>query len=358
VVRTKSMDTGLWAGGARLVAIVLVVTGLLAGAFPGAAIAGSDGDGASRDRPIPLGETGQLDDYDLTVISVTPDADEVVAAENQFNEAPAEGNQFFIARVEVTYTGSETGNPGFDLNLQAVGASNTGYTTFEDSCGTIPDGGYGVGELFEGGTVEYNACWQVASEDAESLVMYVEPLFSFDAEPVWFALSDAPAGEPATPAAASDDDIAFAEGGDDRDDPVALGDTARVDDYAITVLSVTPDANDVVAGENQFNDPPAEGNQFYIARVEVTYLGQGSGDPGFALNFQAVGDRNVGYTTFDDSCGVIPESGLDAGELFPGGSVEINVCWQVASEDVESLLMYVEPLFSFDAEPVWFALAD
>ena len=45
-------------------------------------------------------------------------------------------------------------------------------------------------ELFEGGSAEFNVCWAINSEDEDSLVMYVEPLFDFDADPVWFSLDD------------------------------------------------------------------------------------------------------------------------------------------------------------------------
>jgi hypothetical protein len=31
-------------------------------------------------------------------------------------------------------------------------------------------------------------CWQIASEDADSLVMYIESNTDFNADPVWFSL--------------------------------------------------------------------------------------------------------------------------------------------------------------------------
>ncbi len=110
--------------------------------------------------------------------------------ENEFNNPPAEGKQFFIARVAVTYTGSESGMPASELNFQAVGAANAAYATFTDTCGVIPDDSYLVSDLFEGGSAEFNVCWAIDSEDAGSLVMYVESLFDFDSDPVWFSLEE------------------------------------------------------------------------------------------------------------------------------------------------------------------------
>jgi hypothetical protein len=173
-----------------LVTLLSLTSWVSSGAIAATA-AGSAASGESRDEPIELGETGEIGDYEVAVVDVTPDADDIVAAENQFNEEPAEGTQFYLVRVAVTYTGSETGNPGFDLNFQAVGAGNVGYTTFEDTCGVTPDDEYSAGELFPDGAAEYNVCWQIDSEDADSLQMYVEPLFSFgDDERVWFSLDD------------------------------------------------------------------------------------------------------------------------------------------------------------------------
>src|SRR5690606_22550320 len=122
------------------------------------------------------------------------------------------------------------------------------------------------------------------------------------------------------------------------------------------VVEFFPDATEMVLAENMFNDPPAPGEQFVMVTVEVTYNGSESGSPSFELNFKAVGDASVAYTTYDDSCGVVPNDQFRANELFTGGSIRFNVCWSVPSEDVDSLVMFVEPTFSFNAKPVFFAL--
>lgn len=342
------------------------------------------GTGESRTSPLGIGRIGRVGDYEVSVTSVTPNANDLIAAENQFNEPPAEGNQFFLAQVAVTYVGSETGTPWVDLNFQAVGESNSSYTTYNDPCGVIPNPGYDVSELFEGGSAEFNVCWQIDSDDADSLVMYVKPAFSFDAEPVWFSLGnpieetvaseegsaepdateakpivreveeEEPSEAPARDGRASSEP----ESENSRDNPVPIGEEERVGDYEVMVLSVTPNADDIVAAENQFNEPPAPGNQFFLVQVAVTYLGTETGTPWVDLDFQAVGDSNASYTTYNDTCGVIPSPGYEVAELFEGGSAEFNVCWQIDSEDADSLVMYVEPSLALDEEPVWFSLEE
>ena len=73
----------------------------------------------------------------------------------------------------------------------------------------------------------------------------------------------------------------------------------------IVVTNITADAWGLVRAENQFNDPPGEGNRFYLVAVEVANV---SGDDSINVSesdFKLIGENRTVYTTFDDSCGVI-----------------------------------------------------
>ena len=156
---------------------------------------------------------------------------------------------------------------------------------------------------------------------------------------------------------ASDDDAgASSDAAGTRDDPIPLGESADVGDYTVTVLEAVPNATDMVMAENQFNDPPAAGKQFYLVGVEVTYNGTETGQPAFELKLQAVGDQAVAYTAYEATCGVVPLDQFQANELFPGGTVQFNTCWAIDSADEDSLVMFAESAFAFDAQPVFFAL--
>jgi hypothetical protein len=124
-----------------------------------------------------------------------------------------------------------------------------------------------------------------------------------------------------------------------RENPIPLGQTARIHpDWEMTVVSVTPDAADLILGEDSFNEPPAEGQQFFLATVRLTYVGETS-DEFYVSDLNAVGQSAVGYNQFDDYCGSIPDE-LPSRELFTGGTIEGNVCWSVATEDADSLVLY------------------
>lgn len=138
----------------------------------------------TRENPVPLGEVVDLGNgFAFRVVDVIPDAWEVIIAENQFNEPAAQGYQFFIATIEVTYNGEGSVEMGGGFGYRAVGASGVAYESgFE--CGVIPNE-FRDTELFTGGTITGNLCWQIRSEDADSLVMYLGE----GADRIYFALT-------------------------------------------------------------------------------------------------------------------------------------------------------------------------
>jgi hypothetical protein len=334
------------------------------------------GTGDSRDSPLGIGRVGVVGDYEVSVVSVTPNAKDIVTADG-ISEPPTPGNQYFMARVAVTYVGATAGNPAYELNPQAVGASSVSYTTFNNMCGfnNFEDAFFLATELFPEGSAEYSICWQITSADADSLVMYVESNTVLNADPVWFSLGNpiertvdedstpVPVDQPTEDATPSEslkdasDTAATAELGSSRENPLPIGQVGTIGDFEISVVSVTPNANDIVTSDG-ISEPPTAGNQYFMAAISVTYVGASAGNPSFELNPQAVGATNVSYTTFNNMCGFgsFENSLLVATELFPGGSGEYTVCWQVALDDVDSLVMYVESNVEFNADPVWFVL--
>ena len=324
-----------------------------------------------RGNPIPFGVATEVrfsesDHWEITVLATQPDGTTAVLEENQFNDPPEDGNQFYLITVRARYlgTGSATFDAGF--RLKALGDGSVVYTTFENSCGVIPDEFPSYTELFAYGQLEGVACWQIASADADSLILIVESDFaSFDDERVWFSLdmttespTPFPTATPVPPTPTSTQESALG----DRGNPIPFGLATEVrfsesDHWEITVLATQPDGTTAVLEENQFNDPPEDGNQFYLITVRARYLGTGSATFDLGFRLKALGDVSVVYTTFENSCGVIPDEFPSYTELFTNGQLEGVACWQVASADADSLILIVESDFaSFDDERVWFSL--
>jgi hypothetical protein len=172
---------------------------------------------------------------------------------------------------------------------------------------------------------------------------------------------DEPAGtdEPdATDDDGHDDTEAAAGALGTRDAPLELGTVIEMGEWTVAVTEVTLDATDAVMAENEFNDPPVEGRQFVLFRVEATYAGDDSGDPWLDFSWAIVGSggNTFGGASFDDYCGVIPDALDERGETFPGGSVEGNVCVSAASDQLEGGTILVEETFSFEDTRAFYAL--
>ena len=145
-----------------------------------------------------------------------------------------------------------------------------------------------------------------------------------------------------------------------RENPVPMGTSVAVrftedDHWHVTVLGTTPDATDDVLVENMFNDPPKRGYQFYSATIRAEYLGPGSTRFDGISRLRTLGNKGVVYTTYDDSCGVIPKE-LPDPELFTNGTIEGKECWQIATSDVDSLVMFMASSSYSDDRRIWFSL--
>lgn len=128
-----------------------------------------------------------------------------------------------------------------------------------------------------------------------------------------------------------------------RENPAPIGAVALVSDWEVQIVDVVLDGTDVVLAENMFNDPPEDGFQYVLLEISATYVGDESGNPMFDLSWAIVGSRG---NSFDDSCGVIPDSFGDNGEAFPGAVVEGFECVAAQSDQLAGATVFVEGFFS------------
>ena len=349
--------------------------------------------GYSLANPIPAGESLQgSDGTEVRVLGIVEEARRQVADANTFNDPPSAGSKFYMVSIGVAYL-SGTGS----INVSAadyslVGDNRIVYTPYENSCGVIPD--ELAGELFPGGRIQGNICFEIPKDEG-NLVLIHAPGFGAEsrrfvrlsrgeatksmptAEPTSVptiadptttstpartpALDTTPTHPPtpvptATPAhtptpvptatpvpTPTPEPLGYRLG-----NPVAPGEVLLGSDgTALTITGVTEDAWVLVQQANQFNDPPSAGSKFYIVSIDAAYLsGTGSINVS-AADYSLVGDNRIVYTPYENSCGVIPDE--LAGELFPGGRAQGNVCFEVAVDDGNYVLIH-EPFLSFEGE--------
>ena len=299
----------------------------------------------------------------LAITQTTPDASEIVLAENMFNDPPEPGTQFYMVLVEAKYLGSGSSEIGSDLDFSTLGQSGVAYKTFDPGCGVIPDELPVYTEVFSGGSVQGWLCWQVSSDDADSLLVFVDEFLGTNR--VWFDLKMDPtaAAEPTTipvPTAVPEQTSPTTPPPlGSQTNPVSFSQVVEFLKggsplWALAITQTTPDASEIVLAENMFNDPPEPGTQFYMVLVEAKYLGSGSSEIGSDLDFSTLGQSGVAYKTFDPGCGVIPDELPVYTEVFSGGSVQGWLCWQVSSDDADSLLVFVDEFLGTNR--VWFDL--
>lgn len=117
--------------------------------------------------------------WEVQIGRFDPDARPEIMAENQFNDAPAEGNTYIMLPVTATYIGPDSGEPWLDLDITFVTRDGR---SFEQVYAVIPNDLSDVAPLYNGGVGEGNIAFEVpadALEGATFAVSYAwgDPLF-------------------------------------------------------------------------------------------------------------------------------------------------------------------------------------
>ena len=132
--------------------------------------------------------------------------------------------------------------------------------------------------------------------------------------------------------------------GASRNNPIPLGEQVITHDgFSLWIEEVTENATQIILNGNQFNDPPAPGNQFVMMRIKVKNNNPNPDNFRAGSRLRAVGNASVEYRqSGDGSCGVIPSEFESSRDLFQSGELTGNICFSVQSSDVASLVMYDE----------------
>jgi hypothetical protein len=327
---------------------------------------------ATRNDPTPFGTPVMVGDWSVRVSRVQFNADSVVRSVNQFNDPPPAGYHFVMALLDATYLGTETGNLPWDVTFKVVGRTNRAFDQGDPGCGVVPRDLFNAPEAYPGGRVTANACWAVPQSDMASLVMFSDTLVGQNPGRQFFALSDP--GSARTSVAIADPqpsatrtqvaDARAAAGRDrrigGRHNPIPVGQSKAVGEWTLRVRNVTPDATNQVLAENQFNDLPAQGHQFVLVTLDARLSGSAADSETFwtGMSLKVLGPRALAFDQSQADCGVIPDDLFSAPEVFPGGRIQGNLCWDVRQAEADSLLLIVKPDYGpAGDQPVFFALS-
>jgi hypothetical protein len=134
--------------------------------------------------------------------------------------------------------------------------------------------------------------------------------------------------------------------------------------WALGVSGAETDVSGRLTNPDGTAAAPRPGAEFVMFEISATYQGGGSQS---LLSLQTEGVHNAAYVLGDgDGCGpgslALPSPDLqpiieDGRSVYSGQTVTGNVCFEVAADEADSLLFYVEGISATDAEQrVWFSL--
>ena len=304
--------------------------------------------GSGRSNPVPLGEVGQTDEWEVQVLEVLRGdlAWERILGANQFNDPAPEGYEYVLINVRVKYIGDE-------IEAQRVDSSwfrSTGDARVKHSRVYVvePEPVLDV-ELFAG--AEASGWTTVLARQGEGNMMAIfEPLISFEeGDELFLALDEGANVQPLEERLAEENDLGF-----DRHNPVPLGERVVGDTWELWVIEAIrgDEALRRVKDANMFNEDPAEGMEYVIVRIGARNVKPDAGSDSITeFSFKATGDAGRVY---DRPTVVDPEPVLDY-DVYAGGEVDGWVTVQVAAGEQNIRLAY-EPLFSLTAKPRYFAL--
>lgn len=129
----------------------------------------------SRSKPLDVGESGRVDDYDVTVTSIVPDATAKILAADEYNDPPENG-QYATVELEVIYRGDDEATPAMDLSVVLSGSDKVQYE--ESHCDNSADSDYSTIE--SGGKLTLNVCFDAPAEAIDGGLVFVKESFGMD----------------------------------------------------------------------------------------------------------------------------------------------------------------------------------
>ncbi len=282
--------------------------------------------GMSRQNPMPFGETIATDSMEIHILEVHRHANALISP---LNSPIPEGHEVVVVNVEVHNRGTQTLtlSPGtfrmtgdrailyqrpallLDNELRgelAPGESRAGYLAF-----VVADGEDNLALAFlpSGSVADEAARWLWADPDPDARAFAIQTV--------------APTASPRT--------------GGSRLNPALMRQPAVADDQLeISVLAVQRDAWPLIREMSPLNQPPEPDKEYVLVRLRVRFLGQM--DQLLSVNwwgFRMTGADNILYP----NPSLILRDELK-GDLFPTGTLEGNLAFQVRRGEENLILVY------------------
>ena len=316
--------------------------------------------GLSRLEPAAPWEEVVSGSYAATLLEAVQgeEAAARVAEADTNNPPPPDGQEYVVARVKVRNTGTSP-------EPIPVAPSNFGLTgtaaRLHPAAPVVAPQPELRAELPPGGVVEgWVVLPVIAGETDRMLVVlpgtgadpqayrYLAIEVGASLPPGGTPVADLAIGTPAAQPGTPPNDLGVAP-----DAPAGEGAVVVTDRFALQVLEVVRGdaASARLRAASLYNPGPLPDNENVLIRVRVTYLGPDEGPVAVSpVEFALTGRANVRY----EMAGLVPpEPSLDA-RLYPGGTIEGYLAFEVARNDPNLSLVF-HPLAEPEAAPRYLA---
>ncbi|WP_061961186.1 DUF4190 domain-containing protein [Demequina flava] len=133
----------------------------------------------TRDNPHAFTDAVQNDNWTIAFTDFNGNANDEVAAANQFNDEAADGTQWITVAVDATYTGADTGNT-LELSFDYVTADGTVIGAYDSMASGLEPDFDNFAELYEDGT-ESGKIGYLVPDSVDGLLRVTPGLFGDDA---------------------------------------------------------------------------------------------------------------------------------------------------------------------------------
>ena len=128
-----------------------------------------------------------------------------------------------------------------------------------------------------------------------------------------------------------------------RNNPIALGDLAVINDWQVQIISVNKDARKLVMDSDEYASPPSSNERFVLFKIVATYMGEESSEPSSDLRFKIVGGRG---NTFSKSCSYSVDTFDQNEETFTGATVSGDLCFIVDANQIAGATVSIQGGYS------------
>lgn len=299
--------------------------------------------GLSRSNPFDVMEKISVPDWDIEVLDFLrgDDAWRMIEATNMFNDPAPEYMEYVLVNLRVINTtpdDEEHTIASWDFSL--TGSHLIKY----DSASVLAPEPELYADLFSGGETVGWIPFAIGGDENNLILTFEGVDDSGYSQDYFFALEEGASIEIPPELI----DIEPTELGTSRAEPAPNGEPVTSEDWTLSIVEVIrgDEAWQLIQVANEFNDPPADGMEYILVKVEARYIGDSSeAVPIDNYSFESTGSANVLY---DPPYVIPPVPTLDA-YLYPGGQHE---GWIVllAESDEKNIMAVFTPWADWDDE--------